>query len=482
MVTQAGQTDSDLEVLLEIGESLLSDGDAAGALQAFTEVLARAPRNADALVGKGRALMTLDRDAQAVRFLELATTARPDQPTPWMLLGTAALADGNGDVAARAFARAQHLGLAPSESYLNLARAAYYSLDQQKAHDYAQLALTEDPGNDGARAWSEALDAIPDRAAFLLDVGRAHCRRGRFEKGLTLFLESLALEPSPVAHALAGRALLALQRPSEAEEHLTAALALKPDDVEALTDLASAQALAGRNAEAGQTLEHLLAIEPENTDGLTTRARLLLRAKDAASTAAVVGKLVALAPERADTWLLEAWRLKAAARGKRARLAVERAVSLDTQYAPPWLEAAALLAELGDAAIADLCRGKYLNLIGERDVTRSGEPASTLRDIDVESRELDELELQPEELARAFDNRAVFYAALGELSRARRYYDRLADELPQHETSDMACRRGILLLQLNDIPSARTALQRALQLDPGNPAALAMQDRIANMR
>lgn len=478
MATKSASADSDMQLLLEIGESLLADRDPDGALQVFNDALALEPRNADALVGKGRALMTLDNDEQAVRFLELATTIQPDLAAAWVLLGAAALAAGNGELAARAFSRLQRLGVNPAENYVNLARATYFELDLEKARDYAQLALTESPGNEDARAWSDALGRIPDHAAFLVDVGRAHCRRGRFEKGLELFLQALSEAETLDAHLYAGRALLALQRPADAKEHLERALALKPDDAGVLNDLAAAQSLAGEDAAALETLNRLLTIEPENADGLTGKARLLLRAGDDAAATPVIRKLTVTATERPDTWLLEAWRLKAAGRGKRARLAAEHAVALDTLNAPSWLEAGSIFGELSDTALAGLCRSKALHLIGADDATPRAHVAETLRDVESESRELDELELQPDELARAWGDRAIFYAALGELSRALKYSDRLAAELPQHETSETALQRGILLLQLNDDAGARAAFERALQLDPDNSAAHAALDRL----
>ena len=178
-----------------------------------------------------------------------------------------------------------------------------------------------------------------------------------------------------------------------------------------------------------------------------------------------------MASDRPDTWLLEAWRLKAAGRGKRARLAVERAVALDALYPPPWLEASSILGELGDTALAGLCRSRYLHLIGEENAAPGSGVADTLRDVAAECKELDELELQPDELAEVWRDRAVFYAALGELPRALTYAGRLAAELPQHETSGAAFQRGIILQHLNDIEGARTAFQRALQLDPSSEPA-----------
>jgi tetratricopeptide (TPR) repeat protein len=469
MATQSDSAASDVQILLEIAESLLGDGDPAGALQVFTDVLAAEPRNVHALVGKARALMSLDRDEQALRFLELATTAEPELAPSWMLLGTAALATGNGEAAARAFAQAQRLGVAPSESYLNLARAAYFALDLEKARDYAQLALTEDPGSEDARSWSEALGGIADYAAFLVDVGRAHCRRGRFETGLELLLRSLEEKETFAAHLFAGRALLALQRLAEAETHLNAALELQPRDVEVLNDLATTMAFAGRDTDALTTLDDLLAVDPENVDGLTTRARLLLRAGDTPAATPVIERLIATATERPDTWLLEAWRLKSAGRGKRARLATEHAVALDALNAPPWLEAGAILAELGDAAAAELCRARYLYLIEEED-TASRPDSGTLREVQVESRELDEMELKPDELAQAWRDRAIFYSALGELERAAMYLDRLVAELPQYETAEVAYQRGVLLMRLGDSERARAAFERALHIDASSEA------------
>jgi tetratricopeptide (TPR) repeat protein len=284
-------------------------------------------------------------------------------------------------------------------------------------------------------------------------------------------VQSLEDADSFAAHLYGGRALVALQRPVEAGAEFRKALALQPDNPEALNDLAEVQLQAGEDAQAGEAFDRVLAAEPHNADGLAGKARVLLRAGDANAAASLLKELIAAAPNKPDTWLLEAWRLKAAGRGRRARLAMERAIALDTLFPPSWMEAAALFDGMGDASIAGLCRHKAMYLTGEDDTAERGKSEGVLRDVETESAELDELELQPEELAAAWSNRAAFYAALGELECALKYLDMI-------ETEALARHRGSILLKLNNISGSRAAFERALELDPNSEQALLALQRL----
>lgn len=461
---------SDTPSLLQIAESLLRDGDAEGALHVYGDVLALSPREGDALIGKGRALVALNRDAQAIRFLERATELQPGSAVAWMLLGTAALGAGDGEIAGRAFSTLQNLGIEPAENYLNLARAAYYSLDVDASRDYIQLSLAEDPKNEQALAWQQALDSLNSHAAFLIDVGRSHCRRKRFEQGLNLFTKALAEEDTYDGHLYGGRALLALGRHNEAVVELQKGSALRPDDTTVLKDLAMALALDGKGSEADETYDRILAAEPDSVEALVGKANLAV-AQETDALSQLVDRLLKLAPERPETWILQGWRLKAEGQRVRARLSAERGIARNVFSAEGWVAAAGLLDELGHIALARMCQEKALFEASGQTPEEQPRDAASLPGIDDESAALDALELQPTEMVEALQNRAIMYAALGELKRGLHYLDMALTRFPRLETEELQRHRGVILNRLGETDRAREAFSRALEIDSSSNTA-----------
>jgi tetratricopeptide (TPR) repeat protein len=478
MSTSGSHGDTDLQSLRTIGLSLLQDGDFDAAQRVFNDMLAISPKSADALAGKGSALLGLGRDEQAVRFLERGTEAEPERADLCSMLGTAALAAGNGEVALRAYTRLQRLGAEPAENYLNLARAAYYALDLERARDYVDLSLAEDPDLEAAKEWEQMLRAIPDHAAFLIDVGRAHCRRARFQAGLALFLESLKQQDSVDGRLYAGRALVALGRPAEAVEHLEAAHRIDGASIEIVTDLASALALAGRPEDAARAYDEALAAEPDNLEALLGKAELLVESGDAAGAGPLVARLVELEPQNPETWFLRARLLAQAGDRFGARLSVERAIVHDTESPIVWLTAGRVMTSIGEAGIASLCRGRAEFAETGKTSAAARDAKASLPNRAAEVAELTGAGLEKESLAEAMRNRATVYANLGEVDRALEYLDLLLKRLPKYETEEVARHRGSLLLRKGDPVAARRAFERALQLDPASERAQLAIDRL----
>ena len=461
----------DLPALLEIAASLARDGDHQRALQVYNDILAESPRNSDALTGKGRSLFALGRYEQAVRFLQRASEGQPSRPGVLRLLGVSALSAGDGEAALASYARLQKLGAEPAENYLNLAKAAYFALDLERARGYVDLSLAENPSLEAARTWEARLNAIPDHPAFLIDVGRAHCRQGRFDKGLALLLQSLSQSDSAAGHLYAGRALLALRRTPEAIEHLQRARQMDEGAPGVLTDLATAYALTGNADTAMGLYELALALDHNDVQALLGKASLLLESSDRTADAnKAVDRLVELEPQNPETWFLRA-RIRVREGDRQAvRLLIEKAIVCDVRSPLVWQMAADLFDTIDEPGLSTLCRARAL-FADTGDSSPPSDKLVTLLGYENGVTALARAGLLEEQIVEALRNRATVFANLGEVDHALSYLDLLIERFPAYETEELARHRGSLLLKKHDPAGARTAFERALELDPRSQRA-----------
>ena len=473
-----GTREMDIPALLDIGVWLMNGGDPEGALQVYNDVLAAAPRNADALAGKGHALAALGRYDQATRFLQRACEVEPERDSVWGALGAAALASGNGEVALKAYARLQHSGVDPAENYLNMARSAYFALDLERSKDYVDLALAENPTLESAKEWEAALGALPDHAAFLIDAGRTHARRGRFEQGLALLLASLKERDSAEGHLYAGRAFLALGRAAEAAEHLAIARKTNAQNAGLLTELASALALSGDTAQARQVFDEALAANSEDEDALLGKAELLLESGDSSSTRPLINRLIELSPVNPSVWFLQARTLAHDGRKVGARVAAERGVVHDTHSPVVWLAAAEIMSAIGQAGLSRLCHARAKFAETGKTPADAFEESPTFPALSTEIAELEGIELPDERMSEALRNRVTFYANLGQVERGLQYLELLLQRYPQSETEELRRHHGSLLLKMGDAKGARQAFERALELDPNSERARLAIERL----
>jgi len=471
----------DLEALLQIAESLEGDGDIEGALLVYNDILATAPHNPDALVGRGRTLHRAGRHEQAARFLRRATEADPDRVEAWRLLGDAALAAGDGEMALNAFTRLQKHGTEPATNYLNLARAAYFALDMERARDYIELSLAENPDSRTAKEWESSLKSIPDHAAFLVDVGRAHGRRGRFQEGLSLFLQALDERETAEGHLYAGQAMLALAKSGDAVPHLSRAREMGNDHRELLLDLAVALALAGETAEAINTYNEILDAEPDSARALLGKAQMLVEAEDYASAQPLVQRLSEVEPQNPATWFLQASIDTGGGATSDARLAIEKAIVQDPQSPVVWLAAARHLDRIGLVELARVChlRAEYADTGKAPAGARKMKPE--LPPFKTETAELEGAPLVGNKMVEALRNRATVYANLGFVERALAYLSLILERFPEHETEELSRHRGSLQLRLGKPAEARKSFERALELNPESERARIAIQRLDNL-
>jgi O-antigen ligase/Flp pilus assembly protein TadD len=214
---------------------------------------------ADALLRRGRALLTAERPAEAISYLEEARRRAPARPLAWSELGVAlhraAFAPGASRETARrrlrdarqAHERARDLDPADPLPHANRARALA---------DLARLDPAAAHYEDAAAGFADALRRAPHHPRILEDAAKAALLAGRYDECGALARRTLAADPRNAgALALLAGAAMARGDLEEAERRLRAALDAdwRGDDAgrrAAWSNLAIVLERAGREGEA----------------------------------------------------------------------------------------------------------------------------------------------------------------------------------------------------------------------------------------
>ncbi|HZI18631.1 MAG TPA: tetratricopeptide repeat protein [Pyrinomonadaceae bacterium] len=276
-VTEAPEEMSDklfFEVVSQLPANLYLLGEPEAAVELAREVESRAASSAPRLLSVAAFYLSVERAGEAARVAEKAVALQPDLAAAHQALGAAYRVGLRLEDAAAAFARAAELDPNSAGARRSLADLLRATGKSEEALALYRQRLEADPQDSGARAGvvlslfdagrraeaeRELEAALFDQASNLpLLVGAAYwyASRGEGRRALELAERAVALEPryrwvwARVAHA---RALLALNRPLEAERSLRAARELGTFPTLDY-ELASALAAAGLYDEAAEEL------------------------------------------------------------------------------------------------------------------------------------------------------------------------------------------------------------------------------------
>jgi tetratricopeptide (TPR) repeat protein len=462
---------TNLSDLMEIGASLLREGSAEDGLAVYESALALEATNREALLGKVQALLQLDRPDEACRYAEYVVRHHPDDPTAQNLLGTAALTAGRGELAITAFTDFQRLAGVSADNFLNLAAASFLNLELERAREYNELALLEDPQSQEGRTWQEKLEGIKDTNTLLIEVGRTHCREGRFQQGLELFRRALDEKDSFPGRLYSGRACLGLGQAGDAVAQLKSALAIEPDNQEAMFDMATAYLLSQQPQQAEEIYNQILSRDPGDVDALMGKGQLLTDRNELEAARGFLQQAIRVAPERPDLWLLQARLLHREGKTAEARLAADHAIAGDVEAAAAWATGAEVLRSCGEEVLAF----RYTEMAGQLEPDQFEAAAETpeeeLKPVSAEAAELDKLLETLPGYVHAYEDRMEVYSALGEGERALHYIELILQRWPESEGEKLACQRATLLLSLQRPEEARVAFNRALEISPGSAYA-----------
>ena len=185
--------------------------------------------------------------------------------------------------------------------------AAAEEIDHAAVYDNCLALVEEEPEEafETALAWQPMGGGAPAEhcAALALDSLGLHADAAQRLEDLARRLDRMRPEMAPDVLAQAARAWLQAGETERAYGVLSAALELKPDDVELLVDRAIALAQAESYAAARNDLSRALLFQPERADILLLRANAQRRIGELEAGLADVEKALALAPESAEAHL-----------------------------------------------------------------------------------------------------------------------------------------------------------------------------------
>ncbi|HEY1847546.1 MAG TPA: tetratricopeptide repeat protein [Opitutaceae bacterium] len=446
-----------LPARLELAEALFKSGDANGAEAAYRGVLERVADQPQAMFGLARIELQAGRDDQAQARLERLLAVHRDMTSAAGLLSQ--VLDRRGDGARADIYRKmsrQRPEPGPGDPWMD----ALYS----ECYDLQKLGLRfEEYSSSGQIDLAvpllgriEELDPLSPIPPLLR--GWTAARAGKNEEAVKEYRAAVArgADPEKICPYLV-QALLALDRPGEAEEAAAGFLARKPGSVAILVSYSDAALRRGDKALARTLLGQIVAREPYQTASNLSLASLLWESGDRDGAARCLERVVAVAP--ADV----------ASRGLLAQYYLGKH---QPGLAIGPLEQA-LSQEKGEAARKNLTAMLLAAYLGAGDEALSGSaPEDSLGYYDKAT------SLLPENPA-GYARKAAASARLGRLADAEAALGRLAQMQPKNPTVYLSL--GDVLFREGRADAARADWNRALALagPAQGPLRSALESRLA---
>jgi predicted O-linked N-acetylglucosamine transferase (SPINDLY family) len=200
---------------------------------------------------------------------------------------------------------------------------------------------------DAAARYAEILGRDPNHFDALHMLGVVHIQLGEFEKALEQITRALTIRQETHAHSNLAYALNALKRHDDALRQCDAALALKPDYIEALMNRGVALASLERFDEALVAFERVLALDPRSPEALSNRGFALASLNRHAEALASCDQALALAPRSAQSLNNRGLALAGLRRIESAIASYDEALAIKPDYAEAAYNRGIVLAQAG---------------------------------------------------------------------------------------------------------------------------------------
>lgn len=242
------------------------DGIVAGLVAVLVAVPVNWPlRDADdpratAYLNLGVTLLEEGDSSRALLFLERAAALVPDFAATHQALGRALMANGRLAEAESRFRRALTFDPGNAATHLSLARVLVQEGEQRAAVEQYRLGLARDPGNAGAHS----------------GLGHLLVTQGQIDAAMHHYRQAIALDPEfAFAHNQLGNALMASGQAEAAQREYEVALALDPGLADAHFKLAHLLVERGQREGAQRHFAQTIRLLPEFADGHYWLARNL---------------------------------------------------------------------------------------------------------------------------------------------------------------------------------------------------------------
>jgi tetratricopeptide (TPR) repeat protein len=229
----------------------------------YRQVLAAAPRHADALHLLGLALHSTNRAEQALESILKAVALLPNSAEYHNSLIAVYMALGKTDQAIAAGRRAVQLQPQLPEAWFNLGNAIAATRQYQPAME----------------CYQRAVSLRPNYAQAFLGLGTALNESKRFAEAITAYQKAIALRPTlPDAHYNLGNAYRAIGNDDQAVLCYRQAIAINPNHLEAINNLACTLQQLGHLDQALQLLLQARAAHPNKARVHTNLGNVLAEA------------------------------------------------------------------------------------------------------------------------------------------------------------------------------------------------------------
>ena len=298
-------------------------GDFAGATKGYRKVLAREPRNIDALFLLGRAHCQQGEFERGAELLSKVVSLAPNYGQAHNLLGMALNRLGRKEEALASFERAIVADPANVMAIVNEADVLADLGRQADAVAAYDKALTRDPRNvaawcnrgnalqtlerdaEAVESFGKALVLAPDLVVAHFNMANALERLGRHEEAIERYRRAIALKPDfAEAYINLAAPLMALERWTEVLECSDRAIKLRPNAVQAHCNRGMALTGLERHEESVVSYNAALAIDADYARALTNKASISYVLGRFDESRAAAERLGALDPNAAYNYLM----------------------------------------------------------------------------------------------------------------------------------------------------------------------------------
>lgn len=292
------------------GQGRLPDAD-----RLYRAVLARDPKNFDALYLLGMLTMQQQRIDEAATLVSAAVERNPASCDALMLLGSVMLTQRRFDEALGCFDRA--VAMQPKNIDARYNRAV--ALDQAGRLPQALA------------GYDHVVAAQPQSAAAWFNRANVLARLCRLADAVGSYDRALALAPRNSDALLnRGNALAGLHRHEAALASFDQVLALQPAHVDALSNRATTLKALGRMSESLASSERALAIQPNHVNALVARGNVLLSIEKWTDALACYDKALAVTPHDVEIIANRGLSLIGLKRPEEALVEAERSLARDS--------------------------------------------------------------------------------------------------------------------------------------------------------
>jgi tetratricopeptide (TPR) repeat protein len=309
--TDPGEVDTEVARAVSLHQS----GDILGAIDAYEMLLERAPERADARSNLGAAFVHLGRYEEAIEQYRLALAQVGGSPVIRFNLGLALYKAVRFSEAATELGQVVelqptnknavlllaecHLQLGENEKVIDLLAPLEETYSEDRAYAYLLgTALLREEETERGQIWIDRVLSGGDSAEARLLMGEAHLQAHNYPAAVEELTRAAALNPRlPTVHSLRGRALLAAQDVSSAEQAFRRELENNPNDFDANLHLGKLRKDDGRYDEARAYLTRALRLRDNDAGVLYALGSLYMATNQYQEACEALERLADQAPE-----------------------------------------------------------------------------------------------------------------------------------------------------------------------------------------